>query len=49
MDPPAVRAKVMGYLDRHSSDTVKMKMSGFIELYSYAQDDQYIYNAYVKE
>jgi hypothetical protein len=34
MDSPAVRAKVMGTLrSAFFQDTVKMKMSGFIELY----------------
>jgi hypothetical protein len=45
MDSPAVRAKVMGTLrSAFFQDTVKMKMSGF-NCISYAQDDQYIYNA----
>jgi hypothetical protein len=33
MDSPAVRAKVMGTLDRHSSGHCKDEESGFIELY----------------
>jgi hypothetical protein len=46
MDSPAVRAKVMGTLrSAFFQDTVKMKMSGLWNCISYAQDDQYIYNA----
>jgi hypothetical protein len=46
MDSPAVRAKVMGTLrSAFFQDTVKMKMSDLLNCISYAQDDQYIYNA----